>query len=220
MDYLGLIYGLSCVSFGQLIVLLYYWNSKIKLQTKFNYWEYMNHLKNPGGFLLLGTYLTVTWTCKLLPKSYYNIHENFSIFHVFLQLLLTDFLQYCFHIFEHKCKYLYMLSHKSHHLNIYPKITDSFKGSIIDTIVMILTPLFITSQITHCNTWSYIIFGTIYANDLCLIHNELDNPWDPFFKKLGFGTASDHRIHHALFRYNCGHIFTYWDRIFGTYRNK
>lgn len=33
------------------------------------------------------------------------------------------------------------------------------------------------------------------------------------------GTPADHHVHHKLFKYNYGHIFMWWDRLFGTYRN-
>jgi hypothetical protein len=60
-------------------------------------------------------------------------------------------------------------------------------------------------------------FGTIFANYLTLIHSEYINPWDRFFHFLGIGTAGDHHVHHAKFVYNYGHLFTYWDRLFGTF---
>jgi lathosterol oxidase len=37
-------------------------------------------------------------------------------------------------------------------------------------------------------------FGTIYASWLTLIHSEIQHPWDPVFRKLGLGTASDHHV--------------------------
>jgi hypothetical protein len=46
----------------------------------------------------------------------------------------------------------------------------------------------------HCNVWSYMAFGTIYASWLTLIHSEIQHPWDPVFRKLGLGTASDHHV--------------------------
>ena len=32
-------------------------------------------------------------------------------------------------------------------------------------------------------------------------------------------TAADHHVHHKLFNYNYGHLFMYWDRLLGTYRD-
>ena len=85
-------------------------------------------------------------------------------------------------------------------------------------MLMILVPLFLTANIVHCNVWSYMAFGSIYGNYLCLIHAEFDHPWDTLFAAVGISTAGHHRVHHSRFIYNYGHIFTYYDRIFGTYR--
>ena len=82
---------------------------------------------------------------------------------------------------------------------------------------MILVPLFATAQLVHCNVWSYMAFGSSYASWLTLIHSEFTHPWDPLFRKIGFGTAGDHHVHHKLFVKNFGHLFMYWDRLAGTY---
>lgn len=39
------------------------------------------------------------------------------------------------------------------------------------------------------------------------------------FRAVGFGTAADHHVHHKLFVFNYGHLFMYWDRLLGTYKN-
>jgi len=46
----------------------------------------------------------------------------------------------------------------------------------------------------------------------------VSHPWDSLFRAVGFGTAADHHVHHALFTMNYGHLFTYADRAAGTYR--
>ena len=38
-------------------------------------------------------------------------------------------------------------------------------------------------------------------------------------RKLGIGTAGDHHVHHRTFTSNYGHIFMYWDYLFGTYKS-
>ena len=95
---------------------------------------------------------------------------------------------------------------------------NAFDGSIGDTVCMIIVPLYVTSQIFHVNVWTYMTFGTIYANWLTLIHSEYVHPWDSYFDAIGFGTAENHHVHHKTFKYNYGHLFMYWDYIFGTYK--
>ena len=49
--------------------------------------------------------------------------------------------------------------------------------------------------------------------------SEYSHPWDMAFRAVGFGTAADHHVHHKLFVFNYGHLFMYWDRLLGTYKN-
>ena len=112
---------------------------------------------------------------------------------------------------------IYKNTHAAHHIHTTPMLYDAFDGSVLDTGLMILLPLLITSRFVNANIWSYMTFGTIYANMLTLIHSKEDHPWDPYARTMGIGTAEDHRVHHKTFKWNYGHIFTYWDRICDTY---
>jgi sterol desaturase/sphingolipid hydroxylase (fatty acid hydroxylase superfamily) len=114
---------------------------------------------------------------------------------------------------------LYAVSHKPHHRFTNPRLFDAFNGSPTDTFLMILVPLIITARLVNANVWSYMAFGSLYANWLTMIHAEYSHPWDPLFRKLGLGTAADHHVHHKLFNFNYGHLFMYWDRILGTYKD-
>ena len=242
----GLIYGLLSVALGQIFVIIpYYYLLRMQyikrpfIQTKFGdeyndkngdkneekrkasfMDEMKNHLFQPEGFFLLGTYLSVTWVFNLMPETYYNLNEPVNLFHVLLQLLVVDFFQTVMHFGEHYISNFYIKSHKPHHVFKSPRLFDAFDGSFMDTIFMILIPLYITANIVHTNMWSYAAFGTIYGNYLCLIHSEYSHAFDPFFRLLGIGTAGDHHVHHKLFKYNYGHLFMIWDRfIFQTYKS-
>lgn len=90
-----------------------------------------------------------------------------------------DFVQTLMHLAEHSVPgEYYRVSHKPHHRWLNPRLFDAFNGSTADTVFMILIPLFITANLVHCNVWSYMAFGTIYANYLTLIHSEFAYPWD------------------------------------------
>jgi len=243
-DPTGLFLGLLSVGIGQILVLLYHATqslysrlpdmqqkkdkavSKQSIKSSDLAAEIFEHLSQPEGFALLGGYLCSTWMLRIMPASYYSLEGTVCVWHVILQLLLVDFLQYVMHRLEHVCvQYwpaVYQASHKPHHRFTSPKLTDAFHGSAADTVLMILVPLYFTSVISglvKCNVWSYMAFGTSYANQLCLIHCQYENPWDPVFRALGIGTSADHHVHHKLYKYNYGHIFMYWDWIFGTYKS-
>jgi len=178
------------------------------------------HLSNPEGFVLLGGYLIGSWMLGWMPSSYYSFAGGINWKHVAAQLLLQDMIQCFMHLGEHKIStWVYQQSHKPHHRFTNPRLFDAFDGSLVDTICMILIPLVIVARLVPANVWSYMTFGTLYANWLVLIHSEFVHPWDEVFRKLGFGTAADHHVHHRLFVYNYGHLFMYWDWALGTYRD-
>lgn len=218
---LGLSLGLLAVVVGQIFVLVYYWYRKTGQLGKltsiqkvgapaYEFYEgLVTHLSQPEGFVMLGGYLIGTWMFGLMPASYYSFSGGVNWAHVFIQLLLQDFVQYVMHILEHKLdSRLYKASHKPHHRFTNPRMFDAFNGSVADTFFMILVPLAVTARLVDANVWSYMAFGSLYANWLTLIHAEYAHPWDSTFRMIGFGTAADHHVHHKLFNYNYGHLFT------------
>merc|ERR1712238_589980 len=181
----------------------------------------VEHLSQPEGFVLLGIYLTATWMFKLMPLSYYSFDGNIQWVYVFACLVIQDGLQFVMHLLEHSVsKAFYNISHKPHHKFHNPRLFDAFNGSVADTVLMILLPLYVTANLMrYCNVWTYMAFGTMYANWLVLIHSEYVFPWDCMFRKLGLGTPGDHHVHHKVFKYNYGHTFMWFDWICGTYRS-
>ena len=230
---LGLSLGISAVAIGQFFLLIYfrlhqqeYLGNTTSIQSrgavKYNYAAALqNHLSQPGGFVLLGLYLSITWIFNMLPSSYYSFEGGIQYTRVALCLVVQDFLQYIMHRVEHVAHpKMYKISHKPHHKFTNPKLYDAFDGSVPDTAIMILFPLFVTAHIVRdCNVWTYMAFGSSYANWLTLIHSEVTFPWEPMFRRFGLGTAADHHVHHKFFKYNFGHLFMWFDWISGTYRN-
>ena len=230
---LGLSLGISAVAIGQFFLLIYfrlhqqqYLGNTTSIQSrgavKYNYLAALqNHLSQPGGFVLLGLYLSITWIFNMLPSSYYSFEGGIQHTRVALCLVVQDFLQYIMHRVEHVAHpKMYKISHKPHHKFTNPKLYDAFDGSVPDTAIMILFPLFVTAHIVRdCNVWTYMAFGSSYANWLTLIHSEVTFPWEPMFRRFGLGTAADHHVHHKFFKYNFGHLFMWFDWIAGTYRN-
>lgn len=216
----GLTLGIVAVIIGQIFVLLFFYLFKQgKLGSTqpvqkcgsppYNVWEAMaTHLSQPEGFVMLGGYLISTWMFGLMPETYYSFSGGINWIHVVAQLLCVDALQWGMHNLEHNLdKRLYRVSHKPHHRFTNPKMFDAFNGSPADTFLMILLPLLVTAHVVRTNVWSYMTFGSLYANWLCLIHSEYVLPWDSVFRAVGMGTAADHHVHHKLFIYNFGHLF-------------
>lgn len=229
-DPLGLCLGLLSVAVGQLCVAVYHFvhlhfGRPTPIQKEgmqqYNFVEGLwTHLAQVEGFVLLGSYLSGTWMFRLMPPSYYVLEGNVNPWHVAAQLLIMDCVQTFAHLAEHKVSAeVYKASHKPHHRFLNPRLFDAFNGSLTDTVCMILVPLYVTALLVPANVWSYMAFGTIYSSWLTLIHAEYSHPWDPFFRKIGFGTAGDHHVHHKVFIKNYGHLFMYWDKMLGTYKS-
>lgn len=232
---LGLCLGLITVAVGQLLCLFVFFFYKygflshgeepLSIQTKgarsYEFLEGLTtHLSQPEGFVLLGGYLIGTWMFRLMPAAYYSFDGGIEWSKVFLCLVAQDGIQFVMHLLEHNISpAFYKYSHKPHHKFTNPRLFDAFNGSMLDTICMILVPLYATANLVHCNVWSYMAFGSLYANWLTLIHSEYTFPWDQLFHCVGFGTPADHHVHHAFFKYNFGHLFTWFDRVWGTYKN-
>ena len=232
---LGLSLGLLAVAVGQVLCLFVFFffkfgyftfgNEPLSIQTKgarpYQFLEGLStHLAQPEGFGLLGGYLAFTWMLDLMPASYYAFEGGIEWPKVFLCLVIQDGIQYVMHLLEHIVSpTFYQYSHKPHHKFTNPRLFDAFNGSVLDTICMILIPLYCTANLVHCNVWTYMSFGSMYANWLTLIHSEYTFPWDKIFHYVGFGTPADHHVHHAVFKYNYGHLFMWFDMLGGTYKN-
>lgn len=233
---LGLSLGILAVAIGQIFVLIYFYLHKFgylslgevpnSIQTKgapaYEFSEgVVTHLSQPEGFVLLVTYLCVTWMFHLMPNSYYSFEGNIMWKELALCLVIQDGIQFIMHRLEHAVSpQFYQKSHKPHHRFTNPRLFDAFNGSLADTVFMILIPLYTTANLVRtCNVWTYMAFGSTYANWLTLIHAEYVFPWDGVFRRLGFGTPGDHHVHHKFFKYNYGHLFMWFDQLCGTYRD-
>uniref|UniRef100_A0A7S2EFZ8 Fatty acid hydroxylase domain-containing protein n=1 Tax=Trieres chinensis TaxID=1514140 RepID=A0A7S2EFZ8_TRICV len=233
---LGLTLGILAVAVGQVFVLLFFGMYRSGILTNrsepasiqragarpYDFSEGMaTHLSQPEGFVLLVAYLSVTWMYDLMPKSYYSFEGTIQWPELAACLVLQDGVQYVMHRLEHVVSAeLYKRSHKPHHRFTNPRLFDAFNGSLPDTIIMILIPLYITANVIRtCNVWTYMAFGSTYANWLTLIHSEYALPWDGIFRMLGMGTPGDHHVHHKFFKYNYGHLFMWFDMLAGTYRS-
>jgi len=233
---LGLILGICAVVVGHMFLLPIFYlyrqgtltggikptSIQTKGERKYEFLEGLKtHLTQPEGFVLLSIYLTSTWMMGYMPASYYSFDGAIQWSRVFICLVTQDFVQYMMHRLEHCVSHtLYQKSHKPHHRFTNPRLFDAFNGSVTDTVLMILLPLYITAHIVRdCNVWTYMAFGSMYANWLVLIHSEYVFPWDPSFRALGLGTPGDHHVHHKLFVYNYGHLFLWFDQLGGTYRS-
>ena len=97
---------------------------------------------------------------------------------------------------------------------------------------MILVPLVLTARLVNANVWSYMVFGSLYANWLTLIHSEHAHPWDRLFRMIGTYILKIHHhkkdeIPHAFLYFVLSSLlcslfptfFSWSFRMIGTYRS-
>ncbi|GAB5368781.1 hypothetical protein AAMO2058_001349300 [Amorphochlora amoebiformis] len=231
-DWWGLWLGIRGVLVGHVFVFSYHYVRKLylfgkekniqKLEPDFNWAEELiGHATRPEAFFMLVPYLSITWMFKLMPESYYDLDTPSTPLKIFLQFAVYDFVTYCIHRAQHKIETIYV-THKDHHAFINPHLFNAYSGSLQDTALLILIPLYttvLTLDMVGVRIYQqdYAWFGMLYANYFMLIHSEFSNPWDSLFEAIGIGTARDHNVHHSQLRYNFGHFFMWWDQLGGTY---
>merc|ERR1712146_240958 len=121
-----------------------------------------------GAFFMLVPYLSITWMFKLMPESYYDLEAPVSVLNVFLQFAVYDLITYIIHRVQHKVEAVYV-THKDHHAYINPHLFNAYSGSVQDTTMLILIPLYLTvvtlaSIGVHISQQDYAWFGMLYAN--------------------------------------------------------
>nr|AYI99269.1 alternative squalene epoxidase [Bigelowiella natans]AYI99270.1 alternative squalene epoxidase [synthetic construct] len=231
-DWWGLWLGIRGVLYGHVVVFTYHFIRKSYLhgtgsniqQSEPNFsWsqELIGHATRAEAFFMLVPYLSITWLFKLMPESYYDLEAPVSVLNVFLQFAVYDLITYIIHRVQHQVETVYR-THKDHHAYINPHLFNAYSGSVQDTTLLILIPLYLTVLVLHLvgvdiHQKDYAWFGCTYANYFMLIHSEYSNPWDGIFEAIGIGTARDHNVHHSQLKFNFGHFFMWWDQIFGTY---
>lgn len=200
----GLVFGLMMSSVSQVCIFLY---------ENLYFKDFLNHLIVLEGTPLTYLFLGIYWTSGTLPNTYYDLSYDFQITKFFTMLALQDFFQYLSHYIAHKIKFQY---HWPHHKAYIPNILDAFKGTLLDTSLMILVPIILTTQIIKTNCITFQIFGSFYSSYLILIHAHYEHSWEKYICRIGFMTTEDHREHHKKRNINYGHIFIFWDVIFNT----
>lgn len=136
-------------------------------------------------------------------------------------ILATDFLVYVVHIVEHHVFFLWRL-HAVHHSDQHIDVTTGLRhhpGEILLNALIANLVLITLGQ----PLWVAAVYGSVSITASLFNHSNIVIP-DSLDRVLRVVvvTPSLHRLHHsadgAHFNTNFGNIFSFWDRLFGTYR--
>jgi sterol desaturase/sphingolipid hydroxylase (fatty acid hydroxylase superfamily) len=136
-------------------------------------------------------------------------------------VLLLDFGGYCLHNLQHKVFLLWRL-HRVHHSDLSVNSTTSLRFHPLETVLTQGVYFSIVTPLLGISLASFVIYGTL--NLILIILNHSNVRFPVLFEKFGrfvFVTPGWHKIHHSdNQKYTDSHygdIFTFWDRIFGTW---
>jgi alkylglycerol monooxygenase len=151
------------------------------------------------------------------------IHENIAPFQIELSaftwiigLLVTDFIAYWFHRLSHEINFLWaahIVHHQSEELNLTTVFRVSFLAVVYRSFFYVWMALAGFDVFTILTTGVFLGFYQLFTHSRVI-------------GKLGFvekfmTTPSHHRVHHGrnekYLDQNYGHIFIFWDKLFGTF---
>jgi sterol desaturase/sphingolipid hydroxylase (fatty acid hydroxylase superfamily) len=130
---------------------------------------------------------------------------------------------YGFHLWSHANPILWRL-HRVHHGDPYLDATTSLRHHPFEMIasVLILTPIYVICGLSPVAVAVYEMAEALFG---LLTHANLPLPerTERVLRAL-FVTPPYHRVHHSIVRAetdsNYAGVFSFWDRLFGTYRGE
>lgn len=159
------------------------------------------------------------WNFSLLEKL------NLPYFlEIIVVIFICDIGTYFLHLATHQVPFLWRF-HRVHHTDLFVDASTAFRTHIGETLVSNVLFLFFIFPFFGITLQQYLIYQILYA--LVAIFNHINLPLpdelDDFIKIL-IVTPNMHRIHHSdkIFETNSnyGSVFSFWDRLFKTYKVK
>jgi sterol desaturase/sphingolipid hydroxylase (fatty acid hydroxylase superfamily) len=174
-------------------------------------------------FLLPGFLLGAADWAESRRFGFFNQVETPLIFSAFLTVLMLDWLLYYQHRMFHALS-LFWKIHRLHHSDIELDVSDFSRFHILEIAVsLVLQSLLILCL--GAPPAGVFLFGFFLNLSLLFVHADIRLP-APAEKalRLLWVTPDMHRIHHSALPAerggNFGFIFSFWDRVFQTYRRE
>lgn len=135
-------------------------------------------------------------------------------------ILIRSFAGYVFHVALHKLRIMWRV-HRVHHCDMHLDVSTSLRSHPLELIALlfVLVPLIIAFGFDPWTLAAYELFENManaFAHANLRLPEKLDRPL-----RWIFVTPNMHCLHHSAFQEetdsNYGQVFSFWDRIFGTY---
>lgn len=192
-----------------------------------------NKIKH-AGINLFFTFTTIVinfaFALIMVKASDWTVANQFGLLHIvalspileaIAGLLLLDLIgAYLVHLIEHKVKFLWKF-HMVHHADTHVDTTTGNRHhpgeSVVRAVFAIIAVLVLGTPM-----WMVMLYQSLSVVLTQFNHANINIPkW--FDQSFGYIIVSPnmHRIHHHITRpqtdSNYGNIFSFWDRLFGTY---
>lgn len=138
-----------------------------------------------------------------------------------MAVVLFDLWMYAWHIMNHRIPALWRL-HRAHHNDIAMDSTTALRFHPIEILVSQAFNIGVI-LILGMNLRDLLIYNMILQMVIFFHHSNVGLPtgWDTLLKTI-FVTPQMHRVHHSIETYetdsNYSSVFSWWDRIFKTFR--
>jgi sterol desaturase/sphingolipid hydroxylase (fatty acid hydroxylase superfamily) len=152
-----------------------------------------------------------------------NLIQLPEVVEVIVGMLLIDFGSYMIHNLQHKIPVLWRL-HKVHHADPNLNTSSALRFHPFDVVISQGLYPCLWIPIMGISMTSFVIYGTIALPLLVMQHSNIKFPeWLERYGRLIISTPGWHKIHHSdeqqFTDSHYGDVFTFWDRIFGTWHN-
>ena len=176
------------------------------------------------GILTLGVLPITTFAAALWAQSQQigllNMVELSGWSVVVITLLARSLISWLVHFASHKVPLLWRI-HRVHHLDTHLDVSTTFRLHPLESVIgfFIVIPVVIGFGLSP---WVLIVYEVLDAGINVFTHANirLPKPLDRVLR-LAIVTPDMHRIHHSSFQpetdSNYGAVFSFWDRLFGTY---
>ncbi|MBK9722677.1 MAG: sterol desaturase family protein [Saprospiraceae bacterium] len=144
-----------------------------------------------------------------------------SVVEIIASVLLIDFGSYCNHHLLHKIPFLWRF-HRVHHSDLNLNTSSSLRFHPFEVIYSQGIYFCVAILLLGVSMTSFVIYGTLGLVFVIIQHSNTKFPdWIEKYGRYIFSTPGWHKIHHSdeqkFTDSHFGDVFTFWDRIFGTW---
>jgi alkylglycerol monooxygenase len=179
------------------------------------------------GVLLIGTTIFSFFSIYVVSReSVLSFSESHTLFTFpvtwtmfFVWLIVFDFVNYWTHVLYHKSNFFWMF-HSVHHSDKYLDASTSVRVPIVASF-FVISSYFFLGILGVSIVLLPALAQTMFLQQV-LVHSTLLRGKLPSWVEYVFVTPDVHAIHHTerFNQKNYSFLFTFWDRLFGSFHNK